>query len=65
MSSNLAYSSDPDGPYYVDIEPGRTIRTGGPGPAVIVLAEPGGPVRRTLTNPRRGDSDVNATFAPC
>ena len=60
----LAYSSDPDGPYYVDIEPGRTVRTGGPGPAVIVLAEPGGPVRRTLTAPRRGDSDVNATFAP-
>jgi hypothetical protein len=61
----VAYSSDPDGLYLVSEEPdGTTSHIGGPQPATIVLAEPGGPVRRTLTHPQHGDSDVNATFAP-
>jgi dipeptidyl aminopeptidase/acylaminoacyl peptidase len=61
----VAYTSDPDGLYLVSEEPdGTSSHIGGPEPATIVLAEPGGPVRRTLTHPARGDSDVNATFAP-
>lgn len=61
----LAYSSDPDGPYRVDVEPGRpTTRTGGPGAASIVVAEPGGPVLRHVTRPPRGASDLNPAFAP-
>jgi dipeptidyl aminopeptidase/acylaminoacyl peptidase len=61
----LAYSSDPDGLYLVSEEPdGTTSHIGGPEPAAIVLAEPGSPVRRTLTHPERGGSDVNANFAP-
>jgi TolB protein len=61
----LAYSSDPDGPYLVDVEPGRpTTRTGGPEPARIVVAEPGGPVLRQVTRPGPGATDVNPAFAP-
>jgi Tol biopolymer transport system component len=61
----LAYSSDPDGPYRVDVEPGRpTTRSGGPDAASIVLAEPGGPVLRHVTRPAPGASDLNPAFAP-
>ncbi len=60
----LAYSSDPDGPYRVEEGPAGRVPVGGVAPSSIVLAEPARPVRRTLTSPPPGDSDVNASFAP-
>jgi len=61
----IAYSSDPDGPYRVDVEPdGTTTRTGGPDPAVIVLARPGGGILLEVTRPVAGESDLNPSFAP-
>jgi dipeptidyl aminopeptidase/acylaminoacyl peptidase len=58
----VAYTSDPDGPYRVD--PSEQVREGGPLPAAIVLARPGGPVLGIVTRPAAGEADVNAGFAP-
>jgi dipeptidyl aminopeptidase/acylaminoacyl peptidase len=61
----IAYSTDPDGEYRVDVAPdGTTTRTGGPEPARIVLARPGGAVLLEITRPAAGESDLNPSFAP-
>jgi Tol biopolymer transport system component len=58
----VTYTSDPDGSYRVD--PAEGELEGGPRPAAVVVAVPGGPVLGAVTRPVDRAADVNASFAP-
>jgi hypothetical protein len=61
----LAYATDADGPYRVDVEPGaEPERSGGPSPSQLVIALPGQRVLATVTDPSGTSSDLNPSFAP-
>jgi Tol biopolymer transport system component len=58
----VVYSTDPDGPYRVDVERGTVTRTGGPEPSHLVLATPGQQALATVTSPPTGAADLNPSF---